>query len=190
MGKVLIAYASTHGQTEKIARQMAKEIETHGLTPEVRRVAEDPDPSDFDAVVAGGSLHGGKHQAELSRWIKEHRDALAARPGGFFSVSLTAAEETPEEREPAVQIMREFLDEAGWAPELTATIAGALLYREYDRFTRTLIKLMMKRGGHPSDSSRDYEYTDWAEVRRFADDFCQGLEPAPLAGSATPATVK
>jgi menaquinone-dependent protoporphyrinogen oxidase len=118
--------------------------------------------------IAGASVHAGKHQHEMSHWIKSHRDALEARPGAFFSVSLTAAEETPEEREPAVRILREFLADVGWEPELSATIAGALLYREYDPFTRTVIKLMMKSGGHPTDSSRDYEYTNWHMVDEFA----------------------
>ena len=53
----------------------------------------------------------------------------------------------------------------------TATLAGALQYREYDFFTRTLIRLMMKRGGHPTDTSRDYDYTDWEAVARFGHEF-------------------
>lgn len=51
------------------------------------------------------------------------------------------------------------------------SFAGALQYREYNFPTRTLMRLLMRRGGHPTDTSRDYEYTDWVAVDRFADDF-------------------
>ena len=46
-------------------------------------------------------------------------------------------------------------------------IAGALQYREYDVFTRTLMRLKMRSGGHPTDPSHDHEYTDWDSVERF-----------------------
>ena len=34
-----------------------------------------------------------------------------------------------------------------------------------------------KPGGLSTDTSRDYEYTDWEEVRRFAEDFLKRLVP-------------
>jgi menaquinone-dependent protoporphyrinogen IX oxidase len=27
----------------------------------------------------------------------------------------------------------------------------------------------MRRGGHPTDTSQDYDYTDWEAVERFGD---------------------
>jgi menaquinone-dependent protoporphyrinogen oxidase len=47
-------------------------------------------------------------------------------------------------------------------------VAGALQYREYDVFTRVLMRLMMRRGGHTTDVSQDHEYTDWDSVDRFS----------------------
>jgi menaquinone-dependent protoporphyrinogen oxidase len=38
---------------------------------------------------------------------------------------------------------------------------------EYDFATRLLMRLLMKRGHHPTDASRDYDYTDWAAVEAF-----------------------
>lgn len=37
---------------------------------------------------------------------------------------------------------------------------------------------MMKRGGHPTDTSRDYDYTDWDAVERLARDFANRLAGA------------
>ena len=46
--------------------------------------------------------------------------------------------------------------------------------------TRTLMRLMMRRGGHPTDTSHDYDYTDWGAVERF------GREFAALVGQTSP----
>jgi menaquinone-dependent protoporphyrinogen oxidase len=67
-------------------------------------------------------------------------------------------------------------------PDRTASFAGALQYREYDPFTRLLIRLMMARGHHPTDTSRDHVFTDWDAVDAFAADV------AALAASAEPVT--
>jgi menaquinone-dependent protoporphyrinogen oxidase len=88
-------------------------------------------------------------------------------PSAFFSVSLSAADDTDEARATARKYLDDFVEETGWTPARTASFAGALQYLEYDFFTRLLIKMMMRRGGHPTDSSQDYDYTDWDEVVRF-----------------------
>ncbi len=64
----------------------------------------------------------------------------------------------------------------------TASFAGALQYLEYDFFTRLLIKMMMRRDGQPTDSSQDYDYTDWDAVERFGRQVAE-LLPAAAAAS-------
>jgi menaquinone-dependent protoporphyrinogen oxidase len=104
-------------------------------------------------------------------------------PSAFFSVSLTAAEGTDEARATTARLIDEFADATGWQPRLARSFAGALQYREYRLFTRFTMKLMMGRGGHPTDTSRDYDYTDWDAVAAF------GAEVAALvAAPAAPAT--
>lgn len=74
-----------------------------------------------------------------------------------------------------------FRANTGWTPTPVERIAGCLQYREYDVFTRQLMRLLTKRMGHPTDTSHDYDYTDWDRVERF------GRE---LAGTASPAGVR
>lgn len=64
--------------------------------------------------------------------------------------------------------MDDFSDLTGWSPTETASFAGALQYLEYDFMTRLAMRLMMKRDHHPTDTSQDYEYTDWGQVDHFA----------------------
>ena len=169
MKQVLVLYASTHGHTATIAERIAQALEQSGAPAELRRADAKLDvaPADYAAVVVGGSVHAGHHQRELVDWARRHATSLGAMPSAFFSVSLTAADDTDEARATARRYVDEFVEETGWTPGRTASFAGALQYLEYDFFTRLLIKQMMHRGGHPTDSSQDYDYTDWDAVDRF-----------------------
>ena len=52
----------------------------------------------------------------MLRWVKANREWLAQRPTLFFSVSLTAAEDTAEAREATQGSIDEFKEETGWEP--------------------------------------------------------------------------
>jgi menaquinone-dependent protoporphyrinogen oxidase len=181
MKPVLVLYASTHGHTARIATRIAEALEHAGAEVDLRRAdrADDPSPVAYAAVIAGGSIHAGHHQRELVSWARRHATSLGELPSAFFSVSLSAADDTDEARATARKYVDDFVEETGWTPRKTASFAGALQYLEYDFFTRLLIKMMMRKGGHPTDSSQDYDYTDWDAVWRF------GGEVAGMVGTPT-----
>src|SRR4051812_43475979 len=172
MPDVLILYASKHGHTAKIARRIAATMRERGCEPDLRSAdsAGETTPAGYAMVVVGASIHAGHHQREIVDWAKEHQVELAAKPSAFFSVCLAIADDTDEARASARKYIDDFEDETGWTPDTTTTFAGALQYLEYDFMTRTLIRLMMRREGHPTDTSRDFDYTDWDAVERFAAD--------------------
>ena len=176
--RVLLVYATTHGRTAKIAIRLAEALGGEGVEVDVNDVKQvgDASPRDYDGVIAGGSLHGGRHQAELVDWVKHHHLELSDRPSLFFSVSLTAAEDTDEARAATQDCIDDFLDDTGWLPTRHVPVAGALQYREYDVFTRVLMRLMMRRGGHPTDTAQDYDYTDWEAVEQLGRDFAGSLQ--------------
>ena len=182
MTKVLMLYASTHGHTGRIASRVARVIEQGGATVELRRAdgVPEPVPGDYDAVVVGASIHAGHHQRLVTDWARRHATSLSAMPSAFFSVSLAAADDTDEAQRTARAYVDDFVERTGWSPRRTQSFAGALQYREYDVFTRLLIKLMMHRGQHPTDTSRDYDYTDWEAVDAFAQ-LCAELVPETVA---------
>lgn len=138
--------------------------------------------STTDQGGVGASLHRAHHQSAIVDWVRGNRDALAARPSAFFSVSLSAAEETDEAIAATQGCIDEFCAETGWTPGRTERIAGCLQYREYDVFTRRLMRLMMRRIGQPTDDSRDYDYTDWQAVTDLGGEFA-----ALAAHAAAPA---
>lgn len=61
-------------------------------------------------------------------------------------------------------------------------LAGALKYRSHGVLERFLMKLIAKHSGGDTDTSRDYEYTDWAAVDAFARHFAGHLDE--VAGHA------
>ena len=177
---VLVVYASTHGHTAKIATRLAAAMRAEGLDVDLRAVAGAGHvlPGRYDLVVAGASLHRERHQKEMADWVGARHEALTEMPSVFFSVSLSAAEDTAESRVNTQRCIDEFLSETGWGPTRTERIAGCLQYREYDFFTRQLMRLLMKKMGHATDVSHDHDYTDWDGVDRL------GRELAQMAAAA------
>ncbi len=174
MPNLLVVYASTHGHTAKIAGRVADVLRADGATVTLEPVSADPAPDDYDAVVAGASIHAGHHQREIVRWARGNRARLRAVPSAFFTVCLTAADDTEESREATRGYLDGFVESTGWTPDRSTTFAGALQYREYDFHTRLLVRVMMAATHRPTDTHQDYDYTDWTAVEAFAHE-CAGL---------------
>jgi len=179
MAHVLIVYGTTEGQTAKIAQHIADAGRRLGHTVDVVHAPEiagdGAGPGAYDAAVVGASVHEGRYQRAVADFTKAHRDWLTARPSAFFSVSMAAASKNPEEVEEIRRIMGAFLESTGWAPAMTESFAGALKYTEYNWLKRMIMKQIAKHEGGATDTSRDYEYTDWVQVDAFAERFFGGL---------------
>jgi len=135
------------------------------------------DPAKYDGVIVGASIHYGHHPAYLPALVRSHRAALEARPSAFFSVSLSAGGRNPKPAA-ARRYIEKFLRQTGWRPEQAVSFAGALQFSKYGAFKRLLMIVFVGLGGGDTDTSRDYEYTDWDEVDRFAGSFAGRLGPA------------
>ena len=178
--RALVVYASTHSHTAKIAARIAQAMVEQHVAVDLRDVADaaDADPGDYDVVIVGASLHKEAHQRAMVEWVRTRSAGLEQRPSVFFSVSLKAADNSDESRAATQHCIDEFCAQTGWTPGQTEAIAGCLQYREYDVFTRQLMRLLMRRMGHPTNATQDYDYTDWAAVDRL------GHQIGALAGPA------
>ena len=90
--RVLVAYATRHGSTEKVAETVAEALRAAGCEAEVRSVADAASTAGFDAVVVGGPMIFGWHK-EAMKYVKARRDELAAVPVAYF---ITAASLTDD----------------------------------------------------------------------------------------------
>lgn len=171
MRRILLAYASSHGQTRKIADVIAAELRDRGHLVEVSSVfaGQPPAPHEYDAVVLGSRIHNARHAQPMIDYIARYHGELRDMPSYFFSVSNSKS----------LRYIEQLCETTNWRPREAAAIAGALAYRQYGVVLRFVMKLLAKRGGHPTDTSRDHELTDWNEVKRFARDIAQDLARPP-----------
>jgi menaquinone-dependent protoporphyrinogen oxidase len=174
MAKVAVLYGTSEGQTAKIAQHIAGIGRQHGHLVDVRHVAdldESFDLNAYDGVVIGASIHEGHHQRYVHRWIRAHRAALEERPTAAFTVCLAIRSENADERAEAQGFAQLYETGTGWKPDVSEVFAGALKYTEYNWLVRMVMKRIAKHEGGSTDTSKDTEYTDWAEVNVFANDF-------------------
>ena len=165
--KILVAYASTHGQTQSIASRIQQSLERRGIQVTLANLKEGPAPAldQFDGVVVGASVIARGHQPAVADFIRERRDALNAMPTAFFSVSASAGSSLEKGRAAARRVRDTFLVETGFRPALTECVAGAI----------------------STDTSRDHEYTDWHQVEAFAHKFAMLiLKRAPAVPDDAP----
>jgi menaquinone-dependent protoporphyrinogen oxidase len=172
--RIMIAYATSEGHTARIAGCIADVIRSEGYEPvpvEIKRSGA-PAPDGYDAVIVGASVHAGRHQASIRDFVRKHRAALERVPSAFFSVSLSAAGSTSKAREEAEGCVEQFVRQTGWRPGRVGFFAGALLYTRYGFVMRWVMKrITIAKGSPDTDTSRDYVYTDWDGVKRFAAEF-------------------
>ncbi len=184
MSRILVLYGTTTGHTRKIAEFLRETFQTEGCRVDVIDAADATFavmPDEYEGVIVAASIHIGDYQRPVERWVRQHVSALNARPSAFLSMCLAVVEQRPEARGEAERIMQQFLARCGWRPAVSRLVAGAVLFTKYDWLTRFAMKRIVKRAGGEADTSRDYEYTDWDELRAFAQDFVRRHELAPTA---------
>lgn len=187
--RVLIGFRSSEGQTQKVADCLARRMIAAGCEAVAYDVADVTERmlEDADAVVLGASIHMGRHQRRMVRFVQRHREVLVRKPTAFFSVSLTMSQPTEENRRTAEQCVHDFERETGWKPGMFAMFAGAIPYTHYGLMLRFVMRRILREAGGPTDVSRDYEFTDWEAVKRFAEDFLRLLDAPGFQGTgATP----
>jgi menaquinone-dependent protoporphyrinogen oxidase len=183
--KVLIVYATTEGQTRKVARFVADAIEEarHScVLIDAADVEAGFQLPDADAAIIAGSVHLGRYQSALAHLVTTNQRGLADMPSAFLSISLAAAGDEAD-REDVAECVKRFAEETGWVPGLVEHVAGAFRYTSYDFFKRWAMKYIALRKGSPTDTSRDYELTDWQALARFVQGFLLQVDgwPAPPA---------
>lgn len=190
MSNILILYGTTDGQTAKIARFLATELRTFSVKTDVIEAGTaDPDPRDYAGVIVAASVHAGRFQRPVVRWARQHARALRGKPSAFLSVCLGVLQQDLEVQRDLVAITNRFEDQTGWKPPRVKLVAGALKYTRYGWLKRMLMRHMAAKAGGSTDVSRDHEYTDWGDLREFAEAFwamCRVIARYEAAEEPTP----
>ncbi len=89
MARVSVIYASKHGQTQKIAQYIQKEIESAGHVCEISECDDQKDGLEkFQAVIVGAPVYAGRYPRQLRKWTRQNSAKLSRTPSAFYSVCL------------------------------------------------------------------------------------------------------
>jgi menaquinone-dependent protoporphyrinogen oxidase len=183
VANILMIYGTGYGQTEKIVRRLADRLIADGHRVALWRgdtPSVPPGLAAFDAFLVAGSVVFGRHQRYLADFVRQHRSRLGAAPGAFVSVCGALAGNWKRGPAEAAAYLERFLNETGWRPQLARSFAGGLPYTRYGLVTRWMMKLISRTTGRPTDTSRDWDLTDWDAVDSFAREFAAIVRaPAP-----------
>ena len=174
MARILIVYGTSYGQTERIVGEIARVLTGCHHTVSVLRGDRLPAGlalEEYDGFVVAASVLFGRHQRYVRAFVRDHVARLNAAPSAFVSVCGAMAGSNSEGERRAEGYRDEFLDTTGWRPGMARSFAGGLPYTRYRPWVRWMMKLISRRTGRPTDTSRDYDFTDWSGVGEFARQF-------------------
>ena len=170
MARFAITYATSEGQTKAVVDHVAVALRAYGHIVSVQDVATADTVATVaasDAVIVAGSVHGGRLQPRLVRFVSAHGVALSERPSALVIVSMSAAVNQARVYARLQEFLATFLACTPWRPDVVEFVAGALRPAELGPIRRSLAARMARQIGLPSDT--DLECTDWDAVRRFAE---------------------
>ena len=179
MARILVVYGTTEGHTAKVAGAISETLHRNGAEVDVR-AADDPAPAPdgYDAVIVAASVHAGRYQKSVQKWVRAHAATLSRKPAAFISVCLGVLQHDAKVQRDLQTIVEQFVASTGWRPSVVKFVAGALPYTKYGWLRRLVMKRIVAKAGGDTDTHRDYEYTDWNDLRHFTADFGRfGLQP-------------
>ena len=169
---VPVFYATTEGQTRRIAERLAERLREQGLDSRSFDVdgdlARTIDWSQVRGAIVGASLHAGQYQATAARFVTCHAARLNGVPSAFIGVSLAAASSDSAEVAAARRLAEGFPTAHGWHAEQVISVAGRLAYTRYNFVIKLIMKRIARKHGAPIDTTRDYELTNWDRIDQLA----------------------
>lgn len=177
MARILIVYGSTDGHTGRVAEKIGAHLRGLGHAVSLYqgdRIPPGTDIGAYEAYIVGGSVHYGKFQKYIGRFIHKHLDVLKAKPSAFFAVS-GASSSGEQGRKEAETFSTPFLEKLNWRPARIEQIAGAFPFTRYAFWKRWMMQYIVRRAGGEAHTRKDYAYTDWERVERFALEFAASI---------------
>lgn len=171
MATIAIAYATRDGHTAKVAAHLAAAIRRAGHEVQVLDADKRPRAphlAQADAVIVAAPIRSGGYPRSIARFVRAHVRKLSGTPTAFCSIGLAVASRTANGRAQTQPIVDAFQRKTGWRPGRTELVAGALKYTKYNFVVRFVMRRIATANGGDVDTSRDYEYTDWDALDRFA----------------------
>lgn len=166
--KTIIIYSSVDGQTKKICHYIKDILTQHNHLVDLFCINDfNKNIADYSTIIIASSIRYGKHNEQIEKLIQENYELLNTKKAVFISVNLVARKIEKRQADTNPYVVK-FLNAIKWKPTLVAVFPGRLNYSFYGFGDRIMIKLIMLITKGPTNSKTDIEYTDWNEVKEFA----------------------
>ena len=164
----IIIYSTIDGQTKKICEKI---ISTSYQNKSIDMCSVEDvttfNLNDYSKIIVGASIRYGKHSPKIYQFVDNNIGILREKFTAFFTVNVVARKKnknTPETN----PYMKKFLELSNWEPTILGVFAGRIDYPSYKFIDKQMIRLIMFITKGPTDTSREYEFTDWDEVEKFS----------------------
>jgi menaquinone-dependent protoporphyrinogen oxidase len=173
VSNALVIYGTTDGHTARIANAIGDTLRSRGLVVDVLNAKQAKWTSciGYDAVVIAASLHARGYQEPVRAWLRRNAAGLTGRPSAFVSVCLGVLEKKASTDRELVRIAHELFTAATWRPDSWTIVAGALPWTRYGWLKKRVMRRIVAKAGGDTDTTRDFEYTDWTALRGFITTF-------------------
>lgn len=183
MKRINVCYATRTGHTQRIAEYVARILRSRGVDTQLLNLSSRNAADALTGcagIILAASVRAGKHEPEMVDFVMKQKAKLDAIPSLFLSVSLSevgAERDTgsAEDRERCAtdvrRVIESFIAKTGWRPARVKPVAGALMYSKYNPLIRWVMKRIAKKEHADTDTSRDYDYTDWNSLGRIVEEF-------------------
>lgn len=149
--KTAIIYSSRHGTTEKIARLIANKLPEVDITIIDLRTIPEPSIDEFDRIIIGGSIHMGKIQTRIKKFIDQNIEILFQKQIGLFICGMNE-DKLQEEFELAYQ--KRLRDHS----VANGIFGGELLFERMNLLEKFIVKTVAHQ--HKSVSKIDFPAID------------------------------
>jgi menaquinone-dependent protoporphyrinogen oxidase len=170
--RVLVAYASRCGSTGSVAEAIGNGLCGMGASVDVRLVENVKDLSPYQAVIVGSAIRRGNWLPEATAFVKSHQDVLSRLPIAYFVVCLTMKDDTPENRDKALDYLDPVRKETpGIEPAAVGLFPGVLDFSKLSFVNQSILRV---KGASEGD------YRNLAAERGWASNVGHALGAAKL----------
>jgi menaquinone-dependent protoporphyrinogen oxidase len=166
--RVLVCYASGTGCTQGVAERIGETLAGAGLGVDVRPIDSSPDPTGYDAIVAGSGTRAGGWMPVAKKWTTRNAAVLSAKPLAIFTVGIAMAHGADRTGETLGAADR-LLEQAGLEPLDIGAFAGWYVPSKFTLIERKIMQIAKAPEG---------DFRDWTAIEEWAKSL------APKLGSA------
>jgi len=165
--KILVTYATYYGSTGGVAKAIGDTLADHDYSVDVLPVQEVHDIGEYEAVVVGSAIRGGKIHNDVLRFLEDHEVELCKIPVAYFVCCMTMREDNPETRFQAEGYLAEVFNKISKVRPISIGFFGGVLeYKRMDWLARLVVKALRAPEG---------DYRNWEAIIHWTDDIADTI---------------